>query len=125
MHFHCNHHAILGKGPETDLLKAMGLDVNVLDSGCCGLAGSFGFEAEHYDISMRCGERALLPAVRAAERDALIVTDGFSCREQIKQATDRQALHVAEVLKMALRDGSAGPARGEPPERDYARINIR
>jgi Fe-S oxidoreductase len=122
VHFHCNHHAILGKQPEIDLLRAMGLDVDVLDSGCCGMAGSFGFEKEHYDVSMRCGERVLLPAVRGAERDALIVSDGFSCREQIAQTTDRRALHVSQVLQMALREGQSGPTTGAYPERGYQRL---
>ena len=66
------------------------------------MAGSFGFNAEHYDISQRIGERELLPAVRQAPRDWLIIADGFSCREQIAQNTNRRALHVAEVLQMAL-----------------------
>ncbi len=86
----------------------------MLDSGCCGMAGAFGFEAEKYDVSIACGERVLLPAVREAPRDALIVTDGFSCREQIAQTTDRQALHVAQVLQMALREGPYGPPGGYP-----------
>jgi Fe-S oxidoreductase len=63
------------------------------------MAGSFGFEADHYDISVKCGERVLLPAVRACDSDTVIVADGFSCREQIRQQTDRRAMHLAEVLK--------------------------
>jgi hypothetical protein len=86
------------------------------------MAGSFGFDAEHYDVSIKCGERVLLPAVRAAPRDALIVADGFSCREQIAQTTDRRALHLAQVLQMALREGPGG-ARADPPERDYLRLS--
>jgi Fe-S oxidoreductase len=93
----------------------------VLDSGCCGMAGSFGFEEEHYDVSIKCGERVLLPAVRQAERDALIIADGFSCREQIAQTTDRQALHVSQVIQMALREGSQG-ATGGYPERGSMRL---
>ncbi|MGH9585368.1 MAG: hypothetical protein ACRD3F_00330 [Acidobacteriaceae bacterium] len=81
----------------------MGLDAELLDSGCCGLAGSFGFEENHYDISMKIGERVLLPRVRGAEPDTLVITDGFSCREQIMHGTPRRALHVAEVIRMALR----------------------
>src|SRR5215510_3564748 len=79
----------------------MGIDAQVLDAGCCGLAGSFGYESPHYDISMRIGERALLPAVRTAPPESLIIANGFSCREQIDTHTDRQALHLAEVLHMA------------------------
>jgi len=108
-HFHCHHHALLDKEPDSNLLKAAGIDTTVLDSGCCGLAGSFGFEAgEHYDLSMKCGERVLFPAARDAARATLLVTDGFSCREQIKHGTGRQALHLAEVLQLALREGRTG-----------------
>jgi len=71
------------------------------------MAGAFGFEAKHYDISMRIGERVLLPAVREADRETLIIADGFSCREQIAQSTGRQALHLAEVLQMAMRHASS------------------
>jgi Fe-S oxidoreductase len=76
----------------------------VLDSGCCGMAGSFGFEEEHYEVSMKCGERVLLPAVRRADEDTLIIANGFSCREQIAQATGRQALHLAEVIRIAMQE---------------------
>ena len=77
-----------------------GADVQALDAGCCGMAGSFGFDAHKYDVSIAVGERVLLPAVRAAATDTLIVADGFSCREQITQTTGRQALHLADVLKL-------------------------
>ena len=80
----------------------MGLDLDLPDAGCCGMAGAFGFEKAHYDVSIACGERVLLPAVRAAARDTLLIADGFSCREQIRQTTDRVALHTAQVMKMAL-----------------------
>ncbi|KPK01935.1 MAG: hypothetical protein AMJ56_21515 [Anaerolineae bacterium SG8_19] len=76
--------------------------VELIDSGCCGMAGSFGYEAEHYDISMQMAERRLLPAVRKAEEDTLIVAAGISCRQQIQHGTDRQVLHPAEVLRHAL-----------------------
>jgi Fe-S oxidoreductase len=99
----------------------MGLECEVLESGCCGMAGAFGFEKEHYGVSIKCGERVLLPAVRQAARDALIIADGFSCREQIAQTTARQALHLAQVMQMALREGPKGAA-GTPPERDYLRL---
>ena len=84
----------------------MHVDLQVPDSGCCGLAGSFGYEAGHYDISMAIGERVLLPAVRDAEDATLLVADGFSCREQIRHGTGREALHVAEVLAMALHEAA-------------------
>ncbi|MGB7016645.1 MAG: hypothetical protein WBD69_11945, partial [Candidatus Cybelea sp.] len=73
-------------------------------TGCCGMAGPFGFDAAHYDVSMTIGERALLPKVRAADKETIIVADGFSCREQISQTTGREAIHPAQVLKMALDD---------------------
>jgi FAD/FMN-containing dehydrogenase/Fe-S oxidoreductase len=103
LHGHCHEKAVLRFGDTEKLLRGLGLDVEVLDSGCCGMAGSFGFEAgEHYEVSMKCGEQVLLPAVRQAPADALIVASGFSCSEQIAQATGRHALHPAQVLQMAL-----------------------
>ncbi|HEY6050023.1 MAG TPA: hypothetical protein VIZ58_02165, partial [Thermoanaerobaculia bacterium] len=85
--------------------RRLGLDLEVLDAGCCGMAGSFGFEKNHYDISVKIGERALLPAVRRASTDTLIVADGFSCREQILGLAGRQALHLADVLRLGLSSG--------------------
>src|SRR5436853_1293755 len=88
------------------------------------MAGAFGFEKEHYDISMQVGERMLLPAVRSASKDTLIIADGFSCREQIAQTTDRHALHLAEVIQMAMREGQEGQAAvQEYPETKYVRSN--
>ncbi len=81
----------------------MGVAVEPLDAGCCGMAGSFGFEADKYDVSVAVGERRLLPAVRQAPASALIVADGFSCREQIRQTTHRRGLHLAQVLALAAR----------------------
>jgi FAD/FMN-containing dehydrogenase/Fe-S oxidoreductase len=101
LHGHCHHKATGGIEPERKVLEGMGVDVEVVDSGCCGMAGSWGFEAEHYEVSQACGERALFPAVRGAGPDALLVADGFSCKTQIEQATGRKALHVAQVLKLA------------------------
>jgi Fe-S oxidoreductase len=106
MHGHCHHAAIGDLGGEEKLLRRIGLDVQRLNAGCCGMAGSFGYEAgDPYRVSMRAGERVLLPAVRAAPDDALIVADGFSCRTQIRDATGRRALHTAEVLQRALQGG--------------------
>jgi Fe-S oxidoreductase len=100
---HCHHRAVMGFDAEETVLARVGLRPEVLDSGCCGMAGAFGFErGEHYRVSMAAGERVLLPAVRAADSDALIVADGFSCREQIEQSTGRPALHLAEVLRAGL-----------------------
>jgi Fe-S oxidoreductase len=83
---------------ERALLMQTGAEVEFLDSGCCGMAGPFGFERDKYEVSQTLGERVLLPAVRAAAHEDIIVTDGFSCREQIAQGTSRRAVHVAEVL---------------------------
>ena len=81
------------------------------------MAGAFGFEREHYDVSIACGERVLLPAVRQQSKETLIVADGFSCREQVRQTTNRVSLHTAQVLKMALDHGSRGPAENFPESR--------
>jgi FAD/FMN-containing dehydrogenase/Fe-S oxidoreductase len=131
VHGHCHHKAIMKMDDDSKVLGAMGLDYEMLDSGCCGMAGSFGFERDHYDVSMKVGELVVLPAVRRAAKDTLVIADGFSCREQIAQATDRRALHLAEVLDAAITYGDTGPA-GDYPERaivdDYAaaaRTNVR
>jgi hypothetical protein len=87
---------------EESLLRRIGIDFQAPAPGCCGMAGSFGFEHDKYDISAAIGELELLPAVRKAPPDWLIIADGFSCREQIAQGTGRHALHLAEVLQMAL-----------------------
>jgi FAD/FMN-containing dehydrogenase/Fe-S oxidoreductase len=116
MHAHCHHKALMGTAAETKLLKEMGVSLEPLEAGCCGLAGSFGYE--HYDISMQIGEHALLPKVREVSRDTLVIADGFSCRQQIEHGTERRALHLAEVLHMALKEGEQG-APGNLPERRY------
>jgi hypothetical protein len=93
---------------EESLLRRVGIDFTAPAPGCCGMAGSFGFERDKYAVSQAIGELELLPAVRSAPDAWLIIADGFSCREQIAQGTHRQALHVAEVLQMAL-DPAAYP----------------
>ncbi len=119
VHGHCHQKAVIGMSNDEQVLKKLGLDFEVLDSGCCGMAGSFGFEpGDHYAVSAKAGERVLLPAVRDAAKDTLIIADGFSCRTQIEQGTDRQALHLAQIIQMAMRDGSQGPA-GDFPEKRY------
>ncbi len=95
---HCHQKAVIGMAPDTDLLARSGISAEMLDSGCCGLAGNFGFERGHYEVSMACAERVLLPAVRAASPATLIVADGFSCRTQIEQATGRRPRHLAQIL---------------------------
>jgi FAD/FMN-containing dehydrogenase/Fe-S oxidoreductase len=102
LHGHCHHKSILKMTVEESLLRRIGIDFHSPAPGCCGMAGSFGFEHDKYDISAAIGELELLPAVRKAPPDWLIIADGFSCREQIAQGTNRHALHVAEVLQMAL-----------------------
>ncbi|HEY8490088.1 MAG TPA: FAD-linked oxidase C-terminal domain-containing protein [Dehalococcoidia bacterium] len=116
VHGHCHQKAVLGMEAETEVLSALGLDYRLLPSGCCGMAGAFGFErGEHYDVSIRAGERVLLPAVREAGEETLIIANGFSCREQIAQTTDRRALHLAQVVWLAMEHGPAGPP-GPYPE---------
>ncbi len=83
-------------------MAAASIDADVLDSGCRGMAGSFGFEARHYDVSTACAERILRPAVRAADPNTLLVADGFSCRERVRQNLGRRPAHLAEVLADAL-----------------------
>ena len=102
LHGHCHHKALMKMTSEESLLRKMGADLQTLDSGCCGMAGPFGFERDKFAVSQAVGERVLLPAVRSAAPDTLIVSDGFSCREQILQGTGREALHLAEALKLAL-----------------------
>jgi hypothetical protein len=102
VHGHCHHEAIMGMEADKAIFARLGLDYEVLDSGCCGMAGSFGFTHDKYEMSLRIGNHVLLPAVRKAEPQTLIITDGFSCREQIRQTTPRQALHTAQVMALAL-----------------------
>jgi FAD/FMN-containing dehydrogenase/Fe-S oxidoreductase len=102
---HCHHKATGGIDAEQTLLERMGLEVEEATGGCCGLAGSWGFEAGKHEISMQCGEQGLLPAVRDARADTVVVANGFSCKTQLEQSgVGRRALHSAEVMKLA-RDG--------------------
>ncbi|MEV7225841.1 FAD-linked oxidase C-terminal domain-containing protein [Polymorphospora sp. NPDC051019] len=111
---HCHHHAILGTAADRAVLAAAGVDADLLDSGCCGLAGNFGFERGHYEVSQACAERVLLPAVRGAAATDVILADGFSCRTQVEQgaAGGRSPIHLAELLRAGLHDGSVP----DPPE---------
>ncbi|AVR46627.1 FAD-binding oxidoreductase [Christiangramia fulva] len=102
MHKHCHHNAVMGYDPDLKVLKKIGVDVNVPDAGCCGLAGSFGFEeGDKYEVSVKEGERVIWPAVRDMD-DKYLITDGFSCREQIKHGTGKLPLHTAELIEKAL-----------------------
>jgi FAD/FMN-containing dehydrogenase/Fe-S oxidoreductase len=102
LHGHCHQKALVGTAPTTAVLKSAGFDVSEVDSGCCGMAGSFGFEKEHYDLSVKIGNRRLAPAVKAAASDVEIVAPGISCRQQIEHLTGRKAKHPAEVLWESL-----------------------
>lgn len=103
---HCHHRSIMGTDADLELLDAMELELDRAGDGCCGMAGAFGFEREHYELSLAVGEHDLLPRARALERDDLLVADGFSCREQLRQSVGRRPLHLAEVLREALRAAS-------------------
>jgi FAD/FMN-containing dehydrogenase/Fe-S oxidoreductase len=103
LHGHCHQKAFGAMGAvERALALVPGLAVETIESSCCGMAGAFGYEAKHYDVSMKMGEAALLPKVRAAGAGTLVVADGTSCRHQIRDGAGREALHVARVLEMAL-----------------------
>ena len=102
LHGHCHHKTIMKMTDEESVLKKMGVDFHAPAPGCCGMAGSFGFEKEKYEVSVAIGELELLPAVRKTPPDSLIIADGFSCREQISQCAGREALHLAQVIQMAL-----------------------
>jgi FAD/FMN-containing dehydrogenase/Fe-S oxidoreductase len=117
VHGHCHHKSLMKMTDEESVLEKMGVDWSAPAPGCCGMAGSFGFDEDKYEVSMAIGELELLPAVRQAPPSSLIIADGFSCREQIAQSTDRQALHLAEVIAMALR----GPTipHGSYPEKRH------
>ncbi len=117
MQGHCHHKAVMRLKQEKSLVGKMGLDCEVLESGCCGMAGSFGYEHDKYPVSIACGERVLLPRVREEKLSTIIVADGFSCKEQIAQHSNRQALHLAEVMGMAIHHGPDGPG-GAPPEQE-------
>ncbi len=104
VHGHCHHKAVMKMRDEESVLKRIGLDFELLDSGCCGMAGAFGFEKDHYEVSIACGERTLLPRVRSAKPDTVVIANGFSCREQIAQTTERRALHLALVLELARKE---------------------
>jgi Fe-S oxidoreductase len=103
LHGHCHHKSLMGMTDEESVLRKTGAEVQSIDSGCCGMAGPFGFEKEKYEVSQAVGERVLLPAVRNTPENALIVSDGFSCREQIFQSTGRRAIHLAEALQLGVK----------------------
>ena len=112
---HCHQHAIMGWDADRKLLEAAGVDAEHLDSGCCGLAGNFGFEKGHLDVSKACAERVLLPRVREASPDTAVLADGFSCRTQLHELDSggREGVHLAELLAGAL----DAPAPAEVPRK--------
>jgi FAD/FMN-containing dehydrogenase/Fe-S oxidoreductase len=105
---HCHHKSVLGFDPEKEVARRMDLEFTLLDSGCCGMAGSFGFQRDTLHVAQACGERVLLPKVRAEPASTILMADGFSCRQMIAQNTRRSALHLAEVIRLALDGGGAG-----------------
>lgn len=115
VHGHCHHKSIMKMTDEEAVLGKLGIRYEMPAPGCCGMAGSFGFEEDKYDVSVAIGELELLPAIRTAPPESLIIANGFSCREQISQGTDRHALHLAEVIELGL-DGSKSVPSGEFPE---------
>ncbi|MFB9128985.1 FAD-binding oxidoreductase [Paraburkholderia dipogonis] len=102
VHGHCHQKALFGMQGDTALLNKLGVNWKLLDTGCCGMAGSFGFNAEHHALSTKIGEDKLFPAVRAAGAETIVLTNGFSCREQIEQGTGRHAMHIAQLAQRAL-----------------------
>jgi Fe-S oxidoreductase len=110
VHGHCHQKAIFGMAGDMNLLRGLGVDAQLIETGCCGMAGSFGFNPEHYALSLQVGELGLLPAVRRADVDTMVVACGYSCREQIAQCTEREGLHVADIARLAL-----SPTRAQLP----------
>jgi Fe-S oxidoreductase len=102
LHGHCHQKAVVGTGATVAALEWAGFEVSEVDSGCCGMAGSFGFETEHYDVSVTLGNRRLAPAVKAADAATEVVAPGISCRQQIQHLAGRRAKHPAEVLRASL-----------------------
>lgn len=98
LHGHCHQKALVGTAPTIAMLKAAGYDVSEVDSGCCGMAGSFGFEKEHYELSTKIGNRRLGPTVKALSAEVEVVAPGISCRQQIDHLTGRKAKHPAELV---------------------------
>jgi Fe-S oxidoreductase len=98
VHGHCHHRSTMGMHDEMKILRATGADVELLDSGCCGMAGPFGFEKDKFELSQKLAERVLLPAMRREADQSIIVSDGFSCCEQVMQNNHARPLHLAELL---------------------------
>ncbi len=117
VHLHCHQRSVIGVDDEQAVLKKLGLDVEIPESGCCGMAGAFGFErGEHYRVSVKCADRNLLPALQRVRPETLIIADGFSCHEQIEELTGKKPIHLAEALRLAIHEGRRPPPVPEPQE---------
>jgi Fe-S oxidoreductase len=122
LHGHCHQKSLMKMTDEESVLTRMGVEFHTPAPGCCGMAGSFGFEGDKYDVSIAIGELELMPAVREAAPETLIIADGFSCREQIAQGSHRNALHLAEVIQLALHGAVA--AFPERPRADARKKEV-
>jgi FAD/FMN-containing dehydrogenase/Fe-S oxidoreductase len=121
-HAHCHHKAVMGTEGEKRLFERLGMDYELPNNGCCGMAGAFGFEkGDKYAMSIAVGELELLPKVRSAMLETIIVAEGFSCREQIAQETDRHALHPAELVRMAMSNSAEAVAEPLPEQNMVAK----
>ncbi|MEI8365238.1 MAG: FAD-linked oxidase C-terminal domain-containing protein [Parachlamydiaceae bacterium] len=119
VHTHCHQKALAGSAPTLDVLRAIsGFTVHEIESGCCGMAGSFGYEKEHYTFSMKIGELRLLPAVRKTQDTAIIVASGFSCRSQITHATSRYPLHLAQAIASHMNENNENNENNEHNENE-------
>ncbi|WP_459570580.1 FAD-binding and (Fe-S)-binding domain-containing protein [Cupriavidus sp. 8B] len=116
VHAHCHQKSLFGTKGEQALLDKMGAKWTLLDSGCCGMAGSFGFHPDHEALSMKIGEEVLFPAIRAAARETVVLTNGFSCREQIRHGVGREVMHLAELLLLAHRRSAERGQAGSPQD---------
>jgi Fe-S oxidoreductase len=99
---HCHESSVIGLDPLRRILEEMGTNAQLLEGGCCGMAGSFGMEAKKYPVSLQIAERVVVPAIRQREEETLVVADGFSCREQIRDLAGTYPLHMAQILRMAM-----------------------
>lgn len=102
LHGHCHTKALTGNDSTVEALKLVGYEIEELKTGCCGMAGSFGYEKEHFDVSMEIGELTVFPSIRAKKEDSMICAPGFSCRHQIKDGVGEEALHPAVLIAKAL-----------------------
>lgn len=120
VHGHCHHKSVMHMDAEVAVMKELELEYKIIDASCCGMAGSFGFAADHYDVSVKIGEQSLLPEVRNADQETLIIANGFSCQQQVKQLTDRTPLHIAQVIELAFQQ----QVRASQSESEMARARL-